>query len=626
MPDAEWWLPPLAQACVHYAVVVAALANIVLFPVLLAFVGRITASAEPAWYVCFWVLDALLCLDVVCRFFTPLRFEGELVMSRKAVAFAYISSGGLLYDFLCRFPWDAVLDATAGHELGPFYFAHNGTVASPKQFQGFAFGYGHLARLLLTPIAYDFAHDPAAKRKLVGMPTFISPSKRLATLMLASLAALNWYACLLWLVAQHLAWEGRSSWITLKETDTSPPWTMWPPWARYFRSLDHAALIVIGEGKRGDTHEEAVLGLLGLLLGIVWIAYFTSNMVALVSMMNQSNELALRRIARLKTFCSLSNLTPELSAKAVAHLEYVLLVRKLDLDLKERLFELSAPLRAEIALQRCQAFLFNPKFRELMGTNDEAQTGRFIKVLVTALQFTVFSPGDFFFEQGESGHEIFFLASGTVAVIANRVEVTTLFAGQCFGEIALLIPGIVRTASVVGKSFCEVHSLTRDSFDRCLASFPDIAANIRVVAEERLKELNIRLEQDREKQGARPGPATGAADPLHHSCGSESSSSTGAKSLCRSSTLGFFMKCASPSCAARLSLHAPRRAPSPCGMPCTCSKWHAHAHVHAYAHVVHVEHALHALSMLCMLCVLCTRLLSLTHRVCAAMQAVEEIT
>ena len=41
-------------------------------------------------------------------------------------------------------------------------------------------------------------------------------------------------------------------------------------------------------------------------------------------------------------------------------------------------------------------------------------------------------------------------------------------AGDCFGEIALLVPGVRRTASIVATTFCEAHELFREDFAGCL--------------------------------------------------------------------------------------------------------------------------------------------------------------
>ena len=132
-----------------------------------------------------------------------------------------------------------------------------------------------------------------------------------------------------------------------------------------------------------------------------------------------------------------------------------------------------------MALHRCHAFLLNPKFVGILGYDSEdvensVEQGMFIKALVRKLHLKVFSPGDFAMEEGEGGEEVYFLSRGTVAIIAGEHQVATLSGGDCFGEIALLVPGMRRTASIVATTFCEAHELFRQDFIAALRSFPEM--------------------------------------------------------------------------------------------------------------------------------------------------------
>ena len=241
---------------------------------------------------------------------------------------------------------------------------------------------------------------------------------------------------------------------------------------------------------------------------MAWLAYFTSNMVTLVNSMNRQEEYARAKIGRVALFCRHAGISHDLNQRVKArrpphfptflfhalvlppgphvspastkpplllvlslplpsplpssstphstssprdrqkHLEHVMLRKKLDLDTNELLAELSSPLRGEVALQRCHAFLFNPKFAAILGFDSSDATGSmgqamFIKELVRRLRLEVLSPGDFAVEEGEVGHSIHFLSKGNVAVIAGKgqdsFQVASLSSGDCFGEIALLV-------------------------------------------------------------------------------------------------------------------------------------------------------------------------------------------
>jgi len=162
----------------------------------------------------------------------------------------------------------------------------------------------------------------------------------------------------------------------------------WPLWARYMYAFDRGLNTVLGGESRGGTHEElfwSVLGrltlslslhqavypgratvaltltltltltrsVLGQLMGVAWLAYFTSEMVQLVTNMNQRDELARSKISRVEVFAHHARLPSELNLRVKKHLEHVLLAKKIDLDTNELLAELSAPLRGEVGLHCC---------------------------------------------------------------------------------------------------------------------------------------------------------------------------------------------------------------------------------------------------------------------------------
>lgn len=126
-----------------------------------------------------------------------------------------------------------------------------------------------------------------------------------------------------------------------------------------------------------------------------------------------------------------------------------------------------------------------------------SSTPQIIKRLVEKLVHVVFSPGDFALQEGDQGTEMYFVAQGAAAVVVHKVQVAVLYAGDCFGEIALLLPKVVRTASVVARSFCEAYKLSVADFQFCLADFPDIQARMRTIAHERLAELKANEESSK---------------------------------------------------------------------------------------------------------------------------------
>ena len=54
------------------------------------------------------------------------------------------------------------------------------------------------------------------------------------------------------------------------------------------------------------------------LSGVAWLAYFTSNMVTLVSSMNQQAEYARAKIGRVAFFCRNAGISPDLNQRVQA--------------------------------------------------------------------------------------------------------------------------------------------------------------------------------------------------------------------------------------------------------------------------------------------------------------------
>ena len=101
------------------------------------------------------------------------------------------------------------------------------------------------------------------------------------------------------------------------------------------------------------------------------------------------------------------------------------------------------------------------------------------------LQYAPFARGDVITKQGSTAHWLYILAYGEAEVLyeppggAPRA-ISTLHAGQFFGEIALLT-GDGRTATVVAKTDVECYRLDRASFQELLAGKPQIADEIKRV-------------------------------------------------------------------------------------------------------------------------------------------------
>jgi CRP-like cAMP-binding protein len=93
-------------------------------------------------------------------------------------------------------------------------------------------------------------------------------------------------------------------------------------------------------------------------------------------------------------------------------------------------------------------------------------------------------PGETLAAQGQTGHALFAILSGTADVIADGAKRAVLRPGDVFGEIAVLAAGH-RTASVVATSRMTLIVLFDDGVSALERQSPEAAARLRELAASR---------------------------------------------------------------------------------------------------------------------------------------------
>jgi CRP-like cAMP-binding protein len=95
------------------------------------------------------------------------------------------------------------------------------------------------------------------------------------------------------------------------------------------------------------------------------------------------------------------------------------------------------------------------------------------EALATTLVNIVFHPHEFIIVAGEIGREMYFLGHGAADVIGpTGIHFATLRKGGFFGEIALLVDGARRNASIKALTYCDTFRLQKRDFQRIMHKFP----------------------------------------------------------------------------------------------------------------------------------------------------------
>ena len=99
----------------------------------------------------------------------------------------------------------------------------------------------------------------------------------------------------------------------------------------------------------------------------------------------------------------------------------------------------------------------------------------FIKEICLYLEHVIFLPDCFIVIKGEIGEEMYFIAEGSVNVIAEdkKSVLKTLNKGDFFGEIALFM-NTTRTTFVKSVSYCSIFMLRKKHIDNILLTYRSI--------------------------------------------------------------------------------------------------------------------------------------------------------
>ena len=109
-----------------------------------------------------------------------------------------------------------------------------------------------------------------------------------------------------------------------------------------------------------------------------------------------------------------------------------------------------------------------------------------------------FRRGETVMREGEPGESLHLVRSGTLAVRVSTpagatATLTVISAGSSFGELALLGPGHVRTATVIALEPAETLALTRSAFEALRRSHPAVERVVTEALAQRVQELSSAL-------------------------------------------------------------------------------------------------------------------------------------
>ncbi len=387
-----------------------------------------------------WIAFAFFAVDIAVSLNTQTRIRGTMVADRREVGGRYLRT------------W-LLLDLFAALPLGPVVSA-------------LAFPSTTLVRLIrLNPLLKLL---PASRTLRRAHATGINPAiLRLSTLVFWILLAMHWIAC---------------GWIVVAPEELDPV-------SRYIRAFYWTITTVATIGYGDITPVGNLQTLYAILIEVTGAAMYgmvIANIAALVANIDIAKVAHREKVDRVNAFLSYRAIPAALRKKINEYYEYLWESRR-GHDESSVLSDLPNPLRLSVSLFLNQGTIGKVPIFEKAGED-------LIRDIVMNLEPVVFTPGDVVVRAGEVGFDMYFISRGSVEVLSadgKRVFVA-LGEGQFFGEIALLL-STPRTATVRAREYCDLYRLDKRTFDQVITRYPEFAANIKRLANQRRSELDASL-------------------------------------------------------------------------------------------------------------------------------------
>ena len=228
-------------------------------------------------------------------------------------------------------------------------------------------------------------------------------------------------------------------------------------------------------GTRQVAYAMVVMG-----LGAAMYGYIIGNVASLLANIDVMRARHLGQMETINNFMRDRHVPRELQARVRDYYNYMWESRMG--NQAEILEDLPNSLHVDIALHLNRNILRKvPIF--------ERASELFLRELVLHLVPMVFLPGQPLMRRGEVGNRVYFINKGTVEVLSadDSEVVATLSDGDFVGEWALL-SSQPRANTVAATDYCNVYALERAKFNQVLEDFPEFAAEVRRIADQRRAE------------------------------------------------------------------------------------------------------------------------------------------
>lgn len=181
----------------------------------------------------------------------------------------------------------------------------------------------------------------------------------------------------------------------------------------------------------------------------------------------------------IKAFCGAEKLSKELTNRIASYFQYKYNMHYFNVYAIKN--SISVNLRKEILMHSCSVLLSKVTlFKDLSKD--------ILEDIVKCLKMEIYFTNSIIVKANTIGESMFFIQNGTAAIISpSGVELGHLSDGSHFGEIALLLKGQKRIATIIALEICEIYKLSQKDFQRVILPHPNILNKLEIIALRRVK-------------------------------------------------------------------------------------------------------------------------------------------
>ena len=458
-------------------------------PFVLSFEPTVTSGL----FIFDFLTDLCFIADIVLSFLTGYVADGIVVLEPGMVAQNYLT-GWFAIDLVSAFPFDLAV-------LGPKVFdpnsnsLHGGSGGDEKLVQMVK-----LVKILRLLRLFRVARMSRIVRRLRDWLRIKNSHSSFVNFTMGATIAAHWIACFWFLVAQ-LEGLTEGTWVSeftltgdwekggLLEKDTATQYTV---------CIYHAYAIMASEGSHvlPATNAEHVYSIAAMLVGTLIFAYGLTTLGSLIFNLNKNDMAYRQRMDEVNDFMQNRGIPLELQNRVREFYDH-LHERRRFFDADDVLQGLTTNLRTEVLMTMHKSMVLKNEFFKTMDP-------LFVGEVIQRLQMHSFMPGEHIVRQGSRGNEMYFIYDGQVEVqiyikaLKKVKHIAFLGPGDFMGEIALLDPEAIRTATVKAVTFCDIYSLSKEDIEVVLDLHPS--------QKRRWEEVSMRRKMELQGKGQEPRP------------------------------------------------------------------------------------------------------------------------